>query len=176
MEEVLHADDVGARSGMLQLLHADIAQAYPGNQTLVAGCHHHGQLVVEARIDAAVAGQAEVDRGELGDPQAAKVILDARAQVASAIVVPSAGDLADDRQAVGIRMQRLADQVVYGAGAVVLGGVDVIDAGGYSGPQYADGGLTVRRRSGGELTRQLHRAVPRPPHQHPSKRVGRHHF
>jgi hypothetical protein len=31
-------------------------------------------------------------------------------------------------------------------------------------------------RPGGELTRQLHRAVPRPPHPHPPQREDRHHF
>jgi hypothetical protein len=43
----------------------------------VAGRQHRGQLVIEACVDAAVPGQAEVDRGQLADPQAAKVVFDA---------------------------------------------------------------------------------------------------
>ena len=75
---------------MLQLLQADVAQAYPGDQALVPGRHHSGQLVVEASVYAAVAGQAEVDCGELGDLQTAKVVLDARAQLAMAPVAEPA--------------------------------------------------------------------------------------
>jgi hypothetical protein len=33
--------------------------------------HHRGQLIVETRVHAPVAGQAEVDRGELADAQGA---------------------------------------------------------------------------------------------------------
>jgi hypothetical protein len=62
MEHVLHADNLGPCHGVLKLFQADIAQAYPGDQALVAGRHHRGQLVIEARTDAPVAGQAEVDR------------------------------------------------------------------------------------------------------------------
>ena len=89
----MHADDLRARNGMPQLLEAHVAQADPGDEAFVAGCDHRGQLVVEARVHAAVAGQAQVDCGELADPQAAKVILDARAQVASAAVARPAATL-----------------------------------------------------------------------------------
>ena len=52
----------------------------------------------------------------------------------------------------------------------------MIDSGGYRGPEHADSRLPVRRRPGGELARQLHRAIPRPPNPHPAKREDRHHF
>ena len=48
---------------------------------LVAGCDHSGQLVIEPCVDAAVAGQPEVNGGQLIDPKAAKVVLDALAQL-----------------------------------------------------------------------------------------------
>jgi hypothetical protein len=41
---------------------------------------HHGQLIVEARVGASAAWQAQVDGGELIGPQGAEVVLDARAQ------------------------------------------------------------------------------------------------
>jgi hypothetical protein len=77
-------------------------------------------------------------------------------------VVPPDRDLADDRQPVGVGVERFADQIVDDAGAVVLGRVDVIDSGGYRGlsTPMADA------RSGGAPKAygagELHRTVPRP--------------
>src|SRR6516165_9871791 len=88
-----------------------------GDQALVAGRHHHGQLVIKARADAPVAGQAEVDRCQLAEPQAAEVVLDAVAQLVRVVewkdgtaVVSPDRDLANDRQPVRIGIERLADQ------------------------------------------------------------------
>ena len=69
VEQVLHANDVGPCDGVPHLFETDIAQAHPGDQVLVAGRHHRCQLVIEARADAPVAGQAKVDRCELADLQ-----------------------------------------------------------------------------------------------------------
>src|SRR5690348_9339328 len=128
VEQVLHADDAGACRGVPELVEADVTQAYPGNQALVAGRYHRGQLVIEARVDPPAAGQAQVHRGELADPQAAQVVLDGLAQlvriarrVAGATVVGPDRDLADDRQPAGVGVERFADEVVDHAGAVVLG-------------------------------------------------------
>jgi hypothetical protein len=73
-------------------------------QTLVAGPDHGGQLIIEGRLDPAVAGQTEVDRGQLADPQAAEIVFDALARLVwivvrgdGADVVPEDRDLADDR-------------------------------------------------------------------------------
>jgi hypothetical protein len=60
-----------------------------------------------------------------------------------AVVSPDR-DLADDRQPVGVGIERFADQVVDDTGPVVLGRVDVIDSGGYRGPEHADGRGPVR--------------------------------
>jgi len=135
------------------------------------------QLVIKARADAPVAGQAEVDRCQLAEPQAAEVVLDAVAQLVRVVewrdgtaVVSPDRDLADDRQPVRIGIERLADQVVDDAGTVVLGRVDVIDSGAYRGPEHADGRCPVRRRAKGELAGQLHRTVPRPPDLQPAER------
>jgi hypothetical protein len=81
-------------------------------------------------------------------------------------------DLADDRQAVGVGVERVPDQGVDGTRAVVLGSVDVVHSGGYRGPEHADGRLAVGRHPSGELTPQLHGAVSRPPHAHTAEREG----
>jgi hypothetical protein len=67
---------------MPQLAEADVAQADSRDQALVARRHQGGELVIETCIDAAVTGQAEVNRRELTHPQAAEVVHDARAQLA----------------------------------------------------------------------------------------------
>ena len=117
---------------MPQLAEADVAQADPRDQALVTRRHQGGELVIEACVNAAVTGQAEVDRRELAHPQAAEVVHDARTQLArfagleaSARAVAADRDLADDRQLVRVWVERFADQVVDCP--VVLGRVDVID-------------------------------------------------
>jgi hypothetical protein len=156
--------------GMLELAKADIAEPDPGDETVVAGGHHRGQLVIEAGADAPVTGQPEIDRGQLAHPQGAQVVLDALAQLVRVVegqhraaVIAADRDLADDRQPVGIGVQRVADQLVDRAGAVVLSGVEVIDTGRDRGPQHAKRRGPVRRRPEGERARELHRAVPGPP-------------
>ena len=44
-------------NGMLELAKADVAEPDPGDETVVAGGHHRGQLVIEAGADAPVTGQ-----------------------------------------------------------------------------------------------------------------------
>ena len=55
-------------------------------------------------------------------------------------------------------MQRRADQLIGDAGAVILGGVDVIDAEGHRAAQDGDGRRAVARRAEYPRTWQLHRA------------------
>jgi hypothetical protein len=135
-----------------------------------AACRSCPRLtLLRPRVDAAVAGQAEIDRRQPVHPQAAEVVFDALAQLAwivvrggGAGVVRAGCDLADDRQFTRIGVQRFADQVVDHAGAVVLGRVDVIDSGCDGGLEHADGRCPVSRRIDGPWTGQLHRAVPGP--------------
>jgi len=58
VEQVLHADDAGPGRSLPELSEADVTQAYPGDESRVAGRHHRGQLVIEAGVDAPVTGQA----------------------------------------------------------------------------------------------------------------------
>src|ERR1022692_934810 len=91
------------------------------------------------------------------------------------VIVSPDRDLADDGQAVGVGVERFADQIVDGAGAVVLGRVDVIDSRGDRGLEHADGRCPVRWRTKGVRAGELHRAVPRPPDLHLAECEGRHH-
>jgi hypothetical protein len=134
-----------------KLFEADIAEANPGDQALVAGRHHRGQLVIETRIGPPVAGQAEVSRSELADPQAPKVVFDFLAEKVrivewedGTVIVSPDRDLAHDRQPAGVGVERFADQIVDDAGAVVLGRVDVIDSRGDRGLEHADSRCPVR--------------------------------
>ena len=166
---------------MPELFEADVAQAHARDETLIAGRHHRGQLVVEPCVDAPVAGQAEVNRCQLAGPQAAEVVFDAFPQLVRIVeredgtaVVPPDRDLADDRQPVGVGVERLADQIVDDTGAVVLGRVDVIDSGGYRGPEHTEGRCPVGWRPEGVRAGELHRTVPRPSDLHAAEAEGGH--
>jgi len=143
----------------------------PRDQALVARRHQGGHLVIEACVDAAVTGQAEVDRRKLAHPQAAEVLHDARAQLARLAGRAVGGadrDLADDGQLLRVRVESLADQVVDRP--VVLGRVDVIDTGCDRGPEDTDPCGPVGRPGRGERAIELHGAVPGSPHAPPAKR------
>jgi hypothetical protein len=90
----------------------------------------------------------------------------------STVIVSPDRDLANDGQAVGVGVERFADQIVDDA-AVVLGRVDVIDSRGDRGLEHADSRCPVRWRSKGVRAAELHRTAPRPPDQHlaPSSNV-----
>ena len=88
---------------MPELFEADVAQADTGDETLLTGADHGGQLIIEARLHVAGTGQTKVDRGQLVDPQAAEIVFDALAHLARIVGDDGAGgpldcDLADDRQ------------------------------------------------------------------------------
>ncbi len=175
MEQVLHADDVGPRRSMAQLPEADVAQHDPRDQVLIARRHQGGQLIIEARIDAVVTGQAEVHRRELAHPQTAQIVRDARAQLARFSGLAPGGqpaadcDLADDRQLVRVGVERFADQVVDRA--VLLGRVDVVDTCCDCGPEDGHDCCRVSRPAGCERSIELHGTVSGPPHLPPAKRA-----
>ena len=67
-------------------------------------------------------------------------------------------DLGHEDEVVGVRVQRLADQLVGDVRAVVLGGVDVVDAGVDGPAQHGDRLVVVARWTHHAGTGQLHRA------------------
>ena len=98
----------------------------------------------------------QVDRAKLLDAERAQVVLHPGAELGWCLRrVPTAGlvahgaHLGHDDEVIGIRVQRLTDQLVGHVRAVVLGGVDVVDAGLDSPPKHRDRCVVVR---GGPIT------------------------
>ena len=79
-----------------------------------------------------------------------------------ALRVAAGTDLRHEPEALGVRVQRLADEVVDDVGAVVLRGVDVVDAELDRAPEHGAGGVGVARRSDDAGAGELHGAEADP--------------
>ena len=77
-------------------------------------------------------------------------------------VVAPAADLADQCQVVGVRVQRLTNEFVGHVRAVVLRGVDVVDAEFHRPPQHGNGFIVVTGRPEDTGPGQLHRTEAHP--------------
>ena len=86
--------------------------------------------------------------------------------------VAAGGHLAHDRQAVGIGVQRLADEPVHRARAVVLRGIDVVHSGRDSGAQDPQRLVAIARRPEDPVAGEPHSAVPGPAHVLRAEREG----
>jgi hypothetical protein len=129
-----------------------------------SGLDHGGELIVEPPVRL-VARHPQVHRGQLPDAEAAQVVLDAAAQLIrvavgqpSPALVAACADLADQREVVGVGMQRLADELVGDAGPVVLRGVNVIHAQLQCAAQHLQRLTAVPRRPPDTRAGQLHGA------------------
>src|ERR1700733_7995196 len=98
-------------------------------------------------------------------PRRPEVVLDTGAQLGRTpgrgprpLGVWPAAELADELQIVRIGIQGVADQVVYDVRAVVLRGIDVVDAELDGATEHGAGGVRVARRSEHAGTGELHRA------------------
>ena len=87
-------------------------------------------------------------------PRVAEVLLDVGAQFVGflrrhpvALVVAAGADLADQREVLGIGVQRLADEFVGDVRAVELRGVDVVDAQLDGASEHGDRLVVVARRA-----------------------------
>ena len=108
---------------------------------------------------------AQVDQVHALDAERAEVLLDLRLEVGGlgagqpgAGVVAGRADLGDEAQALGVGVQRLADQVVDDVGAVELRGVDVVDAELDGAAQHGARRVGVGRRPEDAGTGELHGA------------------
>jgi hypothetical protein len=113
-----------------------------------------------------LAHDPEVDDLERVEPEMAQIVVDrtlelGRGHRRDPRCVPAApgADLGDDDEMVGIRMERLADQMVGVVGPIIVAGVDMIDAARDRLAQYRDRAGVVLRRPEDALSRKLHRAV-----------------
>ena len=114
-------------------------------------------------------------------PQTSQVVLDRRAQLVralarepAALVVAEGADLGHQHQAVGVGVQRLADQLIRNVGSVVLSCVDVVDAQLDGAPQNSNGLVVVARRPHDAGAGELHRTEPDAVHSEGAKRVSVH--
>jgi hypothetical protein len=77
----------------------------------------------------------------------------------SAVVIAPGADLGDDDEIVGVRVQRLVNDLVGDVGAVEVAGVDVVDAVGNRLAQHRDCPIAVLRRAEHAWSGELHRPV-----------------
>ena len=135
---------------------------------VVQRAEHLGQ-----RRDAAgarlVVEQAQVDERQPLDVERAEVVLDAGAQLVgaqrgqpAALLVAARADLRHEAQAVGVGVQRLADELVDDVRPVVLRRVDVVDAELDGAAQDGERGVAVARRAEDAGAGELHRAESDP--------------
>ena len=100
-----------------------------------------------------LAHDPEVDDLERVEPEMAQIVVDrtlelGRGHRRDPRCVPAApgADLGDDDEMVGIRMERLADQMVGVVGPIIVAGVDMIDAAREGFAQHRDCAVAVPRR------------------------------
>ncbi len=123
---VLDADDFGDRLGLDPLPVRDVAQADVADEALALefgeGGQRFGDGGVARRVDTA---DPEIDDIEHLQAQIPKIIVHGRAQliageshVPGLVGLPARADLGDDDQIAGIRVERLADDLIGDVGAV----------------------------------------------------------
>ena len=166
---VLDARDLRQGDRFVHLGERRGRDADAGDLALLAQRHHLTELIGERHPllvgDVQLEHPAQVDRAELPHAERTEVVLHAGTQLGRRLRrVPPAGvvadrpDLGHDDEVVGVRVQGLADQLVGDVRPVVLGRVDVVDAG-LDGPaQHGDRFVVVARRAQHAGTGQLHRA------------------
>ncbi len=151
---------------MLDAFERDVGDADEVELALLAHVLEDAELLRQRDVRAAVvAQQPQVDEVHPLDAQRAQVGLHAGAQLVggerrqpAAAVVATGADLGHELEALGVGMQRLADQVVDDVGAVVLRGVDVVDAQLDRAAQDRAGGVGVAGRAEDAGPGELHRA------------------
>src|SRR5205807_4622075 len=138
---------------------------YRSDQAVVAGRDHRCELVVEERVRRRASCQSEVDYSELADAEGPQVVFDALAELLRLIVeegaasaVAASADLADQDQPGIVGVERFVDELVHHVGAVVLGGVDVVDAAVDGFAKYGDSRGAVAGRPEGPGSGELHGA------------------
>ncbi len=169
---------------VLDLLDGDGGDPDPADLPLVAERDHRPELLLQrdgtgVLAAAVLVHPAQVDGGQLLGVQAAQVGLHVLAQLLGPLGrdpatarVAAGADLGDEREVVGVRVQRLTDQGVGDVGAVVLGGVDVVHAEVDGAAQDPDGLVVVAGRAHDAAARQLHRAVADAPHLAVAEGIG----
>jgi len=167
-ERVLDGGDVGEVERLRDDLGGDRGDADQVELAFLAQLAEGAETLAERTLGLGV-HQPQVDEVEALDPQGAEVLLDPLAQLRGrerrqpgTPLVAAGADLGHQPQALGIGMEGVADQLVDDVGAVVLGGVDVVDAELDRAPEDGARRLGVARRAEDAGAGELHRAEANP--------------
>jgi hypothetical protein len=149
------------------VVEGDIAEPDTPDEALVEQGLHGRELLVEGNVGSREA--TEVDHRHAIELQAAEVGDDAGAQFLGALgrqppglLVAGGPDLGHEDQSLRIGMQGFMDELVGHVGAVVLGGVDVVDTPVDGPAQHGDGTVAVGRWTEHSGAGELHGAEPHP--------------
>ena len=172
---VLDTGDLRRPDRLVNLVQRRRRDADAANLAFVAQRHHLGELVGERHalsVGHPPLEPPQVHRAELLDAERAQVVLHPGAEVGRRLRrLPTAGlvahgaNLGHDDEVIWVRMQRLTNQLVGHVRAVVLGGVDVVDAGLDSPPQHSDRFIVIARWTLHPRAGKLHRSEADPPDQ-----------
>ena len=165
---VLHANDGGEGAGLLDLCCDDVADADMADESLLLEFGEGGDLLLNGTVAWAVAlaEEAHVDDVEGIEAEVAEIVVHGRdefgrgrCRVPGALRAAPAANLGDEGEAGRIGVERFANDLVGDVGAVVVAGVNVIDAGGYGFADDADGFRAVFGRTEDAWTGELHGAI-----------------
>ncbi|MET3248373.1 hypothetical protein ABIE53_005183 [Burkholderia sp. OAS925] len=126
-----------------------------------------------------VAHQPHVDHFERVEPEVAQIVLHAALQILRllrrqprAVAAAHRAQLRDDHEIGGIRMQRLANELVGDMRAIKIAGVDVIHALRHRLAQHGKRGVAILRRAEHARSRELHCAIAHAPDLAAGERKG----
>jgi hypothetical protein len=169
--QVLNADNVGDRLRLGQLPRRDGAQTDTLNEALLFQFGERGLGLLKGLVFRhGESPEPEIDDLERIEPQVAQIVVDrvddllAGPRVAPGTIgSPARTDFRHDDQIIGIRVQRLLNDLIGDMGTVEIAGIDMVHARGHRFAQNRDGAGNVARRTPhplvASLSGELHRAV-----------------
>src|SRR5262249_6507472 len=164
---VLHADNLGDAVRLFDLSRGHVAQAELLDQTLPLKVSEGCKLFLDRALDRLRnAADAQVDHIERIDVEIPEVVVDGAREVCRVArgnprsVRPShRADLGHDYKLIGIWMKRLANELIGDVRAIVITGVDVVDAQRDRLAEHGEGRITILRRAEHARSGQLHHTV-----------------
>src|SRR5262249_48122121 len=164
---VLHADNLGDAVRLFDLSRGHVAQAELLDQTLALKVSEGCKLFLDRALDRLRnAADAQVDHIERIDAEIPEVVVDGAREVCRGVRgnprrVRSAycSDLGHDYEIIGIGMKCLPNELVGDVRAIVIAGVDVVDALRDHLAKQSKRRVAILRRTEHAWSRQLHRPV-----------------
>ena len=166
---VLYRDDLSYPPGAEQLVAVDVGDADVTDLALPLQVAQRADRLLVGHLGVGPMKLVEVDALEAQGAQAA---FECRAQVFGSSVGgplvgggPQQSALGGDHETVGIRIQRLGDELLADPGSVAVGRVDEVHAQLDRATQHAPGFGAVRRVADDALAGDTHRPEPEPMHR-----------